>query len=95
MDKDKVISIIAEVFNVDTSFVNSRVRKRRYTYPKKALCMYLYNNSELTYEVIADYLDYSNHTSVLYHVRTGQNLYDTFEPFTKKVDSMYTKLREL
>jgi chromosomal replication initiation ATPase DnaA len=95
MDKETLISVIAEVFNVDKSFVSSRVRKRRYTYPKKALCMYLYNNSELTYEVIAEYLEYSNHTSVLYHVRSGQNLYDTFEPFTKKLDSVYSKLREL
>ena len=95
MDKDKVIEVIAEVFNVDKNFATSRVRKRRYTYPKKALCMYLYNNSELTYEVIAEYLGYGNHTCVLYHVRTGQNLYDTFEPFTKKVDNMLLKLREL
>jgi hypothetical protein len=48
MDKDKVISVIAEVFNVDENFATSRIRKRKYTYPKKALCMYLYNNSELT-----------------------------------------------
>lgn len=95
MDKETLISVIAEVFDVEKDFMSRKVRKRRYTYPKKALCMYLYNQTEQTYEYIAEYMGFKNHTCVLYHVRSGQNLYDTFEPFTKKLDSVYAKLREL
>jgi hypothetical protein len=96
MEKRKIIELeVAKVFGLPEDFLYKRCRKQRYSLGKKAFCMALYYKEEATLEEIAEYVKDANHTSALYHIRTGNDLCDTMDAFRIKVDKVMLKANEV
>jgi chromosomal replication initiation ATPase DnaA len=91
----EVERIISEVFSVHPNFKENWVRRRRFINPKKVLCSILYNKEELTMQEIADFMGYDNHTSVLFHIRSMEGIYESDEKFKEKVDIVYDNIYKL
>lgn len=85
----QVEEIIATVFEVDNDFKKVKGRKRKVVNPKKVLCSVLYNKEEMTFEEIAEYMGYDNHTSVLFHVRSVEGICQSDSRFKQKIDLVY------
>jgi len=96
MDNKKlIISKIAEEFQIEEDFYNNGSGLRRYTYPRKALCMTLKKYELMNLVDIAKLLGFVSHASVKYHLRDGEGMYDTLDPFREKMDRIYSYANQI
>lgn len=93
--RQRIIEIIAEVFDVPKDFYKLRNQKRKYVYPKKALVLVLYGKEEMTFADIAKFLSYSTHNTAMHHFEDGNNLWDTSESFQEKMNFIMDKARQI
>lgn len=85
----QVERIIAKEFNIEPEFRNIKRQLRKYVIPKKVMCSYLYNKEEMTYVEIGKYMGYHDHSTVIHHVNTLDNLCETDEDLCEKVDRVF------
>jgi chromosomal replication initiation ATPase DnaA len=87
--RKQIQALIANEFGVEFDFIKNKSRKTKYTYPKKVLCSVLYNKEEIVLTEVAEYMGYKDHTSVIFHIRNLEELYNQFDGFRSKVDRIF------
>jgi len=93
--RDRIIEIIADVFNVSKDFHKSMDKKRKYVYPKKALVLVLYGKEEMTFADISKFLGYNTHCTAMHHYNDGNDLWDTSESFKEKMEYIIDKANQI
>lgn len=93
--KHKIGQIVAKEFDMPDEFWKTKSNKRIYTYPKKAL---VYAIRETTYSSLLDiarFMDYKEHSAILYHITDCQNMMEQYEDYKMKVCRVISKTKEL
>ena len=94
-NKQLIINKISEEFGVDNRFYNNGSRLRKYTYPRKALCIILRKYESMNLQGIAELLGLISHTSVIYHIWDGEGMYSTLDLFKDKMDRIYNYANQI
>jgi chromosomal replication initiation ATPase DnaA len=90
--KERMIEIIAEVYEVDKNFHMIRKRNKHLVDARRVLCKLLVNQYGWTKVAIAKFLN-KNHTSVIHCIDSFDNLYQTDDTFRDNADEVFERLQ--
>lgn len=93
--REKIREYIAEIFYVSTDFAVKKRRDNTHTFPKKLFTHVLYYKEEMKLKEIAAYMGYSDHATIIHHLRSFDGLYDTDDLFKELSDRTFAKHYEL
>ena len=92
---EEITEYISELFQVNTSFREKGKRYPRKMYPKKVLMHILYHKEEIKLTEVARMLGYSDHGTIIHHLRSFDALYDTNDKFRRLSNLAFEKHYEL
>lgn len=78
----KLVQLVEEVFDVD---IKKKNRKQSTIFGRKAGAYILRNYTGLSLNEIAEYIGVTDHTTVLYSVKTANNLIETEDWYREKI----------
>lgn len=90
--KDKIISVIAEVFELDKEFYCIKRRNKKLVDARRILSKLLVNELGWT-KVAAAQLMNNDHTSIIHSIKSFDNLYEVDEQFRDMADEVFDKIQ--
>lgn len=86
----KLIQLVEDIFDAKVSVKN---RQQNTIFARKAAAYILKNYTQLSLNEIAKYIGVSDHTTVLYNVRTCNDLMITEDWYRKKVEQIEDEIK--
>lgn len=92
--EQKMIEIIAEVYQVDKSFHMIKKRSKHLVDARRVLCKLLVNQYGWTKVATGKFLD-KDHTSVIHCIKSFDNLYETDEQFRDNANEVFERIQSI
>lgn len=90
-----IISVIADEFGVDESFVNAKSRKACYTNPRKMMCYLLHKRERMSLVDIAQCMDYKDHTTPRHHITSVKGILQSCDDFKWRYEKVSSRLADI